>query len=239
MSALQRVAVVIPALDEAAGLTRLLPQVQSLGVGCIVVGDNGSRDDTAQVARSFGARVVHEPRRGYGAACAAALRDVPAAHDVIVFLDADVSDDPAHLPALAAPVLADEADLVIGCRDAALRDPGAFTLPQRFGNWLATRLIRLGWGYAYRDLGPFRAIGRAALDRIQMQDRAFGWTVEMQVRALELKLRIRQISVPYRRRVGRSKISGTLRGVVLAGYWILSTLGRLYVRSMRARRTAR
>ncbi len=235
--ALARVAVVIPALNEAESLEALLPIVRSLGVGQIIVADNGSSDATADVARRCGATVVREPRRGYGAACAAALEHVRDEADVIAFLDADLADDPALLPVLAEPVLAGRADLVIGCRVPELREPGAMTLPQRFGNALATGLIRLGWGYAYRDLGPFRVISRAALEAIDMQDRAFGWTVEMQVRAVELGLRIEQIPVPYRRRRGVSKISGTLGGVLRAGYWILRTLGGLYWTRRRRRRT--
>ncbi len=225
---LRRVCVIIPALNEAQSLRTLLPVVRSLGVGRIIVADNGSTDATARIARDCGAIVVREPRRGYGAACAAGLAHVGPECDVIAFLDADLADDPQRLPVLAAPVLAGRADLVIGCRLPELREPGAMTLPQRFGNALATALIRLGWGYAYRDLGPFRVIRRDALEAIDMQDRAFGWTVEMQVRAVELGLRIEQIGVPYRRRTGVSKISGTVGGVVRAGYWILRTLGGLY-----------
>lgn len=226
---LRAVAVVIPALNEAAALTVLLPIVRSLGVGRIIIGDNGSTDETARVAADAGAVVIAEPRRGYGAACAAALTALPDDCRVVVFLDADMADDPALLPALAEPILRDQADLVIGCRDAAGQEAGAMTLPQRFGNWLATRLMWLRWGFRYRDLGPFRAIDRDALDRMGMRDRAYGWTVEMQARALQMGLRITQISVPYRRRIGRSKISGSIRGVVLAGWYILTTLGRLAI----------
>lgn len=238
--ALRRVCVVIPALNEAESLQTLLPIVRALGVGQIIVADNGSSDATGRVARDHGATVVREPRRGYGAACAAALAHVRPDCDVVAFLDADLADDPQRLPVLASPVLAGRADLVIGCRLPELREPGAMTLPQRFGNALATTLIRLGWGYAYHDLGPFRVIRRDALEAIDMRDRAFGWTVEMQVRAVELGLRIEQIPVPYRRRTGVSKISGTLGGVLRAGYWILRTLGGLYwTRSRRQRAQAR
>lgn len=225
-----RVAIVIPAYNEAAALEELLPLLGTLGAGQVVVGDNGSSDGTADVVRRHGFDVVHEARRGYGAACAAALAGVQESCDIIAFLDADLADDPARLGELIDPIAHDRADLVIGTRDPHLMEPGSMSIPQRFGNWLATGLIRAGWGYRYRDLGPFRAIRRSSLDRIAMRDRAYGWTVEMQVRALQLGLRVEQVSVPYRRRVGRSKISGTLRGVVLAGYYILTTIARLYFR---------
>ncbi len=231
---LDRVSVIIPALNEAEALRELLPIVKRLGVGQVIVGDNGSNDGTAEVAAAHGALVASEPRRGYGAACFTAMGHLRGDTEVVVFLDADLSDDPTLLPDLARPVLEDEADLVIGNRVASMREPGAMTLPQRFGDWLATRLIRLGWGFGYHDLGPFRAIRRSSLERIDMQDRAFGWTIEMQIRAIEEGLRIRQIPVPYRRRKGKSKISGTVRGVALAGYWILTTWWRLW-RSRRSR----
>jgi hypothetical protein len=228
-SQLSRVAVVIPALNEAESLRVLLPPLAGLQPGQIVVGDNGSTDATANVAREHGCDVALAPRRGYGAACAAALTLVRQECDVIVFLDADSSDDPLRLPELAAPVLDGSADLVIGCRDAALAQPGSMSVPQRFGNRLATTLIRWLWGFDFRDLGPFRAIRSSTLTAMQMQDRAFGWTVEMQVRAIQMKLRITQLAVPYRRRVGRSKISGTVLGVIRAGWCILTTIGRLYL----------
>lgn len=222
------VSVIIPALNEEAPLRTLLAMLRHLGVSQIVVADNGSTDGTADVARKSGCVLVQEPRRGYGSACAAGLRVLAPQTTIVVFLDADLADDPAYLPRLVAPIAEDRADLVIGVRDADLRQPGSMTLPQRFGNWLATRLIHIGWGYRYRDLGPFRAIRRECLDHMRMRDRGYGWTVEMQVRALQMGLRIEQIAVPYRRRVGVSKISGTIRGVVLAGYYILTTLMRLY-----------
>ena len=225
---LSSVAIVIPALNEADNLRELLPILSQFGVGQIIVGDNGSTDGTGDVARELGAVVAYEPKRGYGAAAYAAMQKLKPAIEVVVFLDADQSDDPSLLPTLVAPILDDESDLVIGTRVPALRQRGAMTLPQRFGDWLATRLIRLGWGYAYGDLGPFRAIRRTALDKIDMKDRAFGWTIEMQIRAVEEGLRIAQLPVPYRRRKGKSKISGTLRGVFLAGYWILGTWWRLW-----------
>jgi len=221
------VSLIIPARDEERGLRELLPRLCPFELGQLIVVDNGSRDATARVAAEGGALVVREPRTGYGSACRAGIRALGPRARVVAFLDADLADDPARLPDLVDPVLAGEADLVIGCRPAALREPGSMTLPQRFGNRLATTLIRIGWGHAYADLGPFRAIERRALARLALRDRRFGWTVEMQVRAAEEGLRIREIPLAYRRRVGVSKISGTVKGTLLAGYWILRTVGAL------------
>jgi glycosyltransferase involved in cell wall biosynthesis len=228
ISPLSRVAVIIPALNEADNLRQLLPKLDPLGIGQVIVGDNGSDDGTAAAARENGATVASAPVRGYGAACYAALRRLRPETEVVVFMDADQSDDPSLIFALASPILNDECDLVIGTRVATLRQPGSMTLPQRFGDKLATALIEFGWGYRFGDLGPFRAIRRSALDTIQMRDRAFGWTIEMQIRAVELNLRIQQLPVPYHRRIGVSKISGNIRGVARAGYWILSTWWRLW-----------
>ncbi len=186
----------------------------------------GSTDETANVAREHGATVAHEPRRGYGAACWAAMQMLRDDIEVVLFLDADSSDDLSRLPDLIEPILADKADLVIATRDAPTVEKGALSWQQRFGNRLASSLIRWRWGYHYRDLGPFRAISRKALDRIHMRDRAYGWTVEMQIRALQEHLRIRQTSVHYKRRIGRSKIGGSIRGSIKAGYWILTTIAK-------------
>ncbi len=229
-ASLADVAVLLPACNEAESLTTLLPVLTAMRFGQIIVADNASTDGTGSVAAAAGATVVREPRRGYGAACAAGLTAVAPGTEIIVFLDADQADDPAMIPHLVRVLREAPADLVIGCRDADGQQRGAMTIPQRFGNWLATTLIRLGWRYRFRDLGPLRAIRRQALARIDMRDRAYGWTVEMQVRAVQLGLRIEQVSVPYRRRIGTSKISGTVRGVALAGYYILTTIARLYFR---------
>ncbi len=223
------VGIVIPALNEAENLRALLPQLQALNPTQIVIGDNGSTDGTAEVARSCGADVARESKRGYGAACWAAMQQLRPDVEIVAFMDADLADDPAYLGALVEPIAHHEADLVIGWRDPHMREPGSMTTPQRFGNQFAARLIRWGWGFPYRGLGPFRAIRRSCLDRLAMRDRAYGWTVEMQVRAVEDDLVIRQLSVPYWRRGGVSKISGTVRGVVLAGYWIIRTSGVLWL----------
>lgn len=216
----------IPALDEEDALGPMLAAVDRLLVGQVVVGDNGSRDRTAEVARHGGAEVVHVAERGYGAACAGALSVLRDDVRIVVFMDADGSDDPSEIPALLEPILAGRADLVIGSRTLGTVEAGALTPQQRFGNWLAVKLIRLIYGHRYTDLGPFRAITRELLDRIAMQDRRYGWTVEMQVRALQLGARVTEVPVRYRKRVGKSKISGTVTGVIKAGWWILYTIAR-------------
>ncbi len=228
-ASLRSVGVVVPARDEAPSLARLLPDLDGQGLGQVVVADNGSTDGTARVATRLGADVVREPRLGYGAACAAGIGALRPDVEIVVFLDADLADDPRRLTDLVTPIEAGEADLVIGVRPSVLRERGAMTPPQAFGNWLATGLIRILWGHRYTDLGPFRAIRRGALDRLGMVDRRFGWTVEMQVRALQEGLRVTEVEVPYRvRPLGRSKISGTVRGVALAAASILYTIGRLW-----------
>jgi len=217
---------IIPALDEEDAIGDVLRSVDRSRIDQIIVGDNGSRDATARIAAELGARVVHVPERGYGAACAGALSEMAQDTELVVFMDADGSDDPAEMAALIAPIVNGQAELVIGSRALGVVEMGALTPQQRFGNWLATRLIAVLYGYRYTDLGPFRAITRELLDRIGMRDRRYGWTVEMQLRAAQLGARIAEVPVRYRRRVGRSKISGTVRGVVEAGFWILYTIFR-------------
>ena len=233
------VRLIIPALNEADSLPHLLASLPA-GIDEVIVVDNGSSDATAQVAHGAGARVVSEPRRGYGQACLtgiAALRRC----DVIVFLDADLCDDPARLGDLVQPIFEGRADMVLGTRMYP-EVSAALTLPQRFGNRLACRLMRLFWGGRYTDLGPFRAISPAALQRLGMRDRDFGWTVEMQIKAARIGLSVREIPVPYRRRrFGRSKVSGTVSGVVGAGYKILYVIFReaLFGQRIRRQTTAR
>lgn len=223
------IALVIPALDEESAIGALLDGVDRHLVRDVIVGDNGSRDNTAEVARGRGATVVHVAERGYGAACAGALAKLPADTEIVLFMDADGSDDPAEIPRVLGPLERGEADLVIGARTNVER--GALTPQQRFGNWLATRLIALIYGHRYTDLGPFRAIRRELLDRIAMRDRRYGWTVEMQIRALQLGARVAEVPVAYRKRIGKSKISGTVSGVVKAGWWIVYTIVKYAWRS--------
>ena len=225
VSASARIAVIIPALNEERSLPLVLAGLPRERIHEIVVVDNGSTDNTAQVARDGGARVVQEPRRGYGSACLAGIAalDDPG---IVVFLDADHSDDPADFPSVVSPILEDRADLVIGSRVLGEREKGALLPQALFGNWLATRLIHWIWGPRFTDLGPFRAIRADALRRLDMQDRDFGWTVEMQIKAARHGLRCVEVPVSYRRRVGRSKITGTIGGSVRAAHKILFTIFR-------------
>jgi glycosyltransferase involved in cell wall biosynthesis len=194
----------------------------------IEVADNGSTDGTARVAREGGAVVVPAPRRGYGSACLAGLdhlrRNGPP--DLVVFVDADYSDHPDELPRLIAPLLTGAADVVIGSRVLGERERGALLPQARAGNLVACWLIRLLYRHRYTDLGPFRAIRWDALERLGMSDPNFGWTAEMQVKALRHGLRVTEVPVSYRRRVGVSKITGTVTGTLRAGYKILWTVLR-------------
>jgi glycosyltransferase involved in cell wall biosynthesis len=215
-------AVIIPALDEEAAIGGVIADIPEPFRRRVVVVDNGSRDNTAQVAERAGARVVHEPERGYGAACLRGLAHLaPNPPRVVIFLDADQSDDPSQMTTLVAPLDDGTADLAIGSRMLGQREPGSLTPHARFGNALATTLIRLVYRARYTDLGPFRAVTWDALQGLNMQDRDFGWTVEMQVKAAKARLRVIEIPVRYRRRLGQSKISGTLAGSFRAGKKIL------------------
>jgi len=230
------ISVIIPALNEEAAIGRVIAAIPDF-VGDIVVVDNGSTDATARVARDAGARVVTEPRRGYGAACLAGIGATRNA-DVVVFMDGDYSDHPEEIARLVEPILRDEADLVVGSRVLGNAERGSLTVPQRFGNALACRLLRLLFGVSYTDLGPFRAVRRRCLDRLEMDDLDYGWTVQMQARAARRGLAACEVAVSYRRRIGRSKISGTIRGVVGAGTKIIATLLREFV-AARMRRSTR
>jgi glycosyltransferase involved in cell wall biosynthesis len=228
-SSLPRIGVLIPAHNEGKSIARVLAEIPAGLVQEVVVVDNASTDNTAAAARAAGATVVAEPRPGYGQACLAGLAYYAAqlAHqtpEIIVFLDGDHSDFPEEMPALLAPILSGTAELVIGSRALGQRERGALLPQQRFGNWLATWLLRLRYGGTHTDLGPFRAIRANALARLGMADTNYGWTVEMQVKAARLGLRVAEVPVRYRRRIGTSKISGTVRGTLGAGYKILWTI---------------
>ena len=216
------VKVVIPARNEEKALGKVLSEIPD-NVDSVIVADNGSTDGTACVARDHGAEVVTVPEAGYGRACLAGI-DAAGTCDIIVFLDGDASDYPGQLTELVAPIAADTADLVIGSRVLGQREKGSLTPQQRFGNALACLLMRLFWKSKFTDLGPFRAIRKSSLDSLNMEAPTFGWTVEMQVRALKQGLRCDEVAVDYRKRIGKSKISGTVKGVVLAGYYILGTI---------------
>jgi glycosyltransferase involved in cell wall biosynthesis len=216
--------VLIPALNEAGSIGDVIHRLQKLGCVNIRVIDNGSDDGTRRVASAAGADVVHEPVQGYGMACWRGLQDLPTKARWLLFCDGDGCDEIEALPRFVDAANAG-ADFVLANRLALSGSRAELTLPQRFGNQLATFLIRLVWGKRFNDLGPMRLIHRGLLDEIDMQDRGFGWTVEMQIRAAQLDAPYEEVPVTYStRRHGRSKISGTLRGVVLAGTTILSTI---------------
>jgi len=220
----KRIGVVIPTRNEAAALPRVLEAMPDF-VDTVAVGDYASTDGTPDVARRFGATVVAVGGPGYGRACLEAIAALTEV-DILVFVDGDAADDLAAMSALVAPVVADQADMVLGSRVLGRRERGALTPQQVFGNWLACFLIRLRWGVRYTDLGPFRAISTHAYRRLRMADRNFGWTVEMQVKAAIMGLRTREIPVDYRCRIGVSKVSGTISGTVKAGGKILWVIGR-------------
>ena len=225
---LPRVAVIIPAYNEEASIPLVLRAIPPGLVSEIVVVDNGSTDGTSRAAREQGATVVVEPRRGYGAACLAGLGHLSSRPpDIVVFLDGDFSDHPEEMPRLLAPLREQGCDLVIGSRAIGLAEPGALLPQARFGNRLATFLLRILYGVHYTDLGPFRAARFDRLMNLGMSDRTYGWTVEMQARAALARWRTTEVPVSYRRRVGVSKISGTVSGTVRAGAKILTTLFRL------------
>lgn len=221
-----RVCAVIPALNEEGAIGLVLRDLPRALVGHVIVVDNGSRDATAERAAAAGAQVVREPRRGYGSACLAGIAALPADCEVVLFLDADHSDHGEEAALLLAPIARGEADLVIGSRLLGRAEPGALLPQARFGNTLACFLMRVRFGHRYTDLGPFRAITRAALARIGMVDTNFGWTVEMQIKALRHGLRVVDVPVSYRRRTGVSKITGTVGGTLRAGWKILWTIFR-------------
>lgn len=227
MAAKPTIDVIIPALNEEAAIGKVIDEIPRDWVRYIWVADNGSTDDTCGVATRAGARVVKEAEKGYGAACLRAIHHstrVECGPEILVFLDGDHSDFPAQLPEVVAPILRGEAEVVIGSRVLGNRAQGSLTPQQRFGNGLATGLIRLLYGARFTDLGPFRAVTLSAYERMNMSDRNYGWTVEMQVKAARLNIVHTEVPVDYRVRIGASKVSGTFKGAVMAGYKILRTI---------------
>ncbi|TXC76998.1 glycosyltransferase family 2 protein [Luteibaculum oceani] len=219
--------VVIPALNEEDAIGLVINDIPKDLVRNIYVVDNASTDKTPEVAKEAGAIVVKQNQRGYGAACLAGIERIKNSGqfpDILVFLDGDYSDHPEQMPNLTQPIITNKTDMVIGSRALGNRESGSMMPQQVFGNWLATFLIRMIYGFRYSDLGPFRAIRWSALEKINMQDRDFGWTVEMQIKALKHKLAISEVPVDYRQRRGHSKIAGTVKGTVLAGYKIIYTI---------------
>ena len=230
-------ALIIPALNEEECLPLLFDAIPANLFRWIVVADNGSTDRTAEVARELGAIVVSEPERGYGAASLAAIRALPLEAEIVVWMQADLSEDPLQAGELLAPIREGEADLVIGSRTLGVSERGALLPHQQFGNDLACFLMRLIWGHRYSDLGPFRAIRRDALELIAMKDRNYCWTIEMQINALQHGLRVREIPVRYGRRVaGENKVSGNWRASLRAGWIILRTVFRYAARASQGKR---
>jgi glycosyltransferase involved in cell wall biosynthesis len=219
--------VVIPAFNEADAIGLVLDEIPKDLVRNVVVADNNSTDETAAVAEKQGATVVFEPKAGYGNACLKAMDFIAQQEvrpDIIVFLDGDHSDYPEQLQEVVQPILDGKADLVIGSRALGKSESGSLTPQQMFGNWLATRLLKLFYGVKFTDLGPFRAIRYESLLALEMNDPTYGWTVEMQIKAAKQKLKCVEVPVNYRVRIGQSKVSGTVKGTIGAGYKIILTL---------------
>ncbi len=215
--------VIIPAFNEANSIGRVIADIPK-HVNEVIVVSNNSTDKTIAIAESAGATVLEENQRGYGYACLkglAYIKESLVKPDIIVFLDGDYSDYPEYLGAIVRPIIKCDVDLVIGARAKELREDGSMTTPQIFGNWLATRLMKLFFKSRFTDLGPFRAIKYDTLLGLEMEDKTYGWTVEMQLKALKQRLAYTEVKVPYRNRIGVSKISGTLKGAIFAGVKIL------------------
>ena len=219
-----KIKVIIPAFNEADSIANVVNDVPAI-VDEIIVVSNNSTDDTEKNAEQAGATVLKEERKGYGYACLkgmdyiSKLQDQP---DIIVFLDGDYSDYPEELTKIVQPIIEDDIDFVVGARVKSLREPGSMTLPQIFGNWLATFLMKLFFRSSFTDLGPFRAIKYNRLLELNMEDKTYGWTVEMQLKVLKKKMTYKEIAVNYRNRIGVSKVSGTIKGAIFAGIKILT-----------------
>jgi glycosyltransferase involved in cell wall biosynthesis len=219
--------VIIPAYNEEGAIGKVIDDIPKHLVRDIIVCNNGSKDNTAAVAKKAGAIVVHEPIAGYGRACLKGMEYVRANEqkpDVVVFLDGDYSDYPGEMPNLLKPIIEDNISMVIGSRALGEKESGSMTVPQRIGNWLATHLIYMIFGVRFTDLGPFRAIRWDALEQMRMEDKTYGWTVEMQLKAAKFGIPSIEVPVPYKRRIGVSKVSGTIKGALSAGYIIILTI---------------
>ncbi len=223
--------VIIPAYNEEKSIAQVIQAIPKDLVTEIIVVNNNSTDNTAVVAQEAGATVLFAPEPGYGNACLTGIayaikKPLAERPGIIVFIDGDYSDYPEEMPLVIKPILENLADLVIGSRALGQREKGAMLPQQIFGNWLATTLLRIFYKTNYTDLGPFRAIRTEALLKLNMQDRTYGWTVEMQLKAAKNKIRSVEVPVRYRKRIGFSKISGTVKGTVMAGYKIIATIFR-------------
>ena len=223
-----RIVVIIPALNEEKSISKVVNSIPNI-VDEIIVINNGSDDSTAIKASISGAKVIHEYRKGYGYACLKGInylnKNPP---DIVVFLDGDYSDYPEDLEAIIKPILEKNVQFVIGARVKFLREKGALTPQQIFGNTLACLLMRLLYKANFTDLGPFRAIGWKNLVALEMSDKTYGWTIEMQLKVLRRKIKYIEVPVRYRKRIGYSKVSGTVKGTIMAGYKILTWIGKFY-----------
>lgn len=216
------ITVIIPAFNEEKSIGKVVSDIPRDLVEHVIVVNNNSNDNTVEVAKSAGAIVLDEPRRGYGWACLKGIeKSRELKTDIVVFMDGDYSDYPEEIVKVIAPILEDNHDMVIGSRVLGKREKGSLTPQQVFGNWLATKLIRLFYGARFTDLGPFRAIKSDALEQLKMADKTYGWTIEMQIKASKEKMKFCEVPVNYRKRIGVSKVSGTIKGTVLAGIKII------------------
>ena len=218
----KQIFVVIPAHNEEQSIPKVIAEVPIIEKQNIIVVSNNSTDGTAEVASKAGATVLYENRKGYGWAC---LKGIDYASqegaEVIVFMDGDYADYPEQMKAVIKPILENDMDMVIGSRALGNKQKGSMTVPQVFGNWLATNLLKIFYGAHFTDLGPFRAIKMDALKKLQMSDKTYGWTIEMQIKAAKYNLKFCEVPVDYKVRIGTSKVSGTLKGAVLAGIKII------------------
>lgn len=217
-----KIMVVIPAFNEEQSISKVINDIPKNWVNEVVVVSNNSTDQTINVARKAGATVLEENRKGYGWACLKGIDYVKSKNaEIIVFLDGDYSDYPEQLPEIVKPIIEQDIDMVIGSRALGNKEKGSMTFPQRFGNWLATRLMRIFYRVRFTDLGPFRAIKTSALEKLEMADKTYGWTIEMQIKAAKYNLSFTEVPVDYKNRIGTSKVSGTVKGAVSAGIKII------------------
>ena len=216
--------VIIPAFNEEASIGKVIAEIPNI-VSEIIVVNNNSTDNTSEIAKNAGATVLFQPKAGYGNACLKGMEYISEEDikpEIIVFLDGDYSDYPSELTKIVAPILEDDIDFVVGARVKALREAGSMTFPQRFGNALATKLMKIFFNSKFTDLGPFRAIKYEKLRALNMVDKTYGWTVEMQLKVLKKKFTYAEVPVKYKNRIGTSKVSGTVKGAIFAGIKILS-----------------
>ena len=227
-----KISVIIPVFNEEKSIPYVLNDIPNF-VNLIIVCDNSSTDKTSEIAKNMGAKVVFEEKKGYGNACLKAisyLRNLEDKPEIVVFIDGDYSDDPKQIKKIVDPIFYEGYDLVLGARTKSLRDKNSMTVHQIFGNWLACFLMRIFFNSRFKDLGPFRAITWDKLMQLDMRDKSFGWTIEMQIKALIKNYKYKEIGVKYKKRIGKSKISGTLVGSILAGKKILYLIFKYYLK---------